>query len=132
MTSVFDTPGPKELKGVVWARLLNDGTLKSLNRKIKIALTSAVAEMRGTKETQSVLDSRFKPKYGIELTALQTIYQYLEEHDLTWSLECLLDEAQIKKEDDAFDLVQVLGLGETEDDAEEEALEENEEESADE
>jgi hypothetical protein len=120
--------GPQELKTIVWQRLLDDGTLKRLNKKIKIALTSAVGEMRGTRDTQSVLDNRFKPKHKTELNALQTIYQYLEEHDLTCSLQCLIDETQVKKESDAFDLIQVLDLDEGSESVEREIIEEEEEE----
>jgi hypothetical protein len=125
----LDVPGPQELKPIVWERLQENGTLRRLNKNIKIALTSAIGEMRGTRDTQSVLDNRFKPQYDVELAALQTIYQYLAEQDLTWCLQCLIDETQIPKESDAFDLIQVLDLGEDEEGEDNESLEEDEEES---
>jgi hypothetical protein len=129
--AILDLPGPQELKEAVWERLQENGTLKRLNKNIKIALTSAIGEMRGTRATESVLDNRFKPTYDVELTGLQTIYQYLAEHDLTWSLQCLIDETQVQKESDAFDLIEVLGLGENEDVEDGEILEEEEEEDED-
>jgi hypothetical protein len=124
----LDVPGPQKLKAKVWERLQENGTLRRLNKNIKIALTSAIGEMRGTRDTESVLDNRFKPNYDVELAGLQTIYQYLAEQDLTWSLQCLIDETQVRKESDAFDLIQVLDLGEDEDG---EVLEEEEEEEDD-
>jgi hypothetical protein len=105
-----------------------NGTLKRLNGNIKIALTIAVGEMRGVRDAESVLDTRFKPKYQSDLTALQTVYQYLAEHDLSWSLQCRIDETQIQKDEDAFDLIQLLDMGESEDGRDEETLEEEEEE----
>jgi hypothetical protein len=124
----FDLPGPQELKATVWERLQENGTLRRLNKNIKIALTSAIGEMRGTRDTDSVLDNRFKPIYEVELAGLQTIYQYLAEHELTWSLGCLIDETQIRKEPDAFDLIEVLDLGEEADHDDGEIIEEEEEE----
>jgi hypothetical protein len=123
-------PGSEWLKGAVWERLMADGTLKRMNKNIKIALTSAIGEMRGTTDTDSVLDNRFRPKHSVELSALQTIYQYLAEHDLTWSLQCLIDETQVRKDPDAFDLIQVMDPGEP--DMDDESLEEEHEEEDDE
>jgi hypothetical protein len=117
-------PGAEELKDAVWDRLMADGTLKRMNKNIKIALTSAIGEMRGITDTDSVLDNRFTPKRVVELSALQTIYQYLAERDLTWSLQCLIDETQVLKDADAFDLIQVMAIGEPEDESAEEDQEE--------
>jgi hypothetical protein len=109
-----------ELMPVVWQRLTANGTIKRMMQHIKMAIAAAVGELRGTTLGRSAFDAPFKPTHEAEFGELQSIYQYLEEHDLTSTLECLKEETQVQKDTEAFDLIKIMNLDEAQAEGEEE------------
>jgi hypothetical protein len=50
--------------------------------------------------------SGHKPK--IEIVVIQAVYTYLKDVDLTWTLDCLINETQVQPEQSDFALIQLL------------------------
>jgi hypothetical protein len=100
---------PEELKERVAQRLKTSGALKQIARKIKVGMTAAIHELRDHPNAKSSLELQiFGDANEAELAALQTVSQYLEEKGLTYTLGCLIEEAGVQKEDNAYDLLELL------------------------
>ena len=116
---MIDTPFevPEELKERVAERLKNSGALKQIARKIKVGMTAAIHELRDHPDAKSSLELQiFADAPHEEINALLAIYQYLEEHGLTYTLGCLLEESGVPKEDQAIDLLELVNAGTVEED----------------
>ena len=111
---------PEELKEHVAERLKNSGALKQIARKIKVGMTAAIHELRDHPDAKSSLELQiFADQPDEEINALQAIFQYLEEHGLTYTLGCLIEESGVPKEDQAIDLLELVNAGTVEEEQEE-------------
>lgn len=103
---------PEELKEKVALKLRNSGALKQISRRIKIGMTAAIHELRSP-EAKSSLELQIIHSDSIEeQAALQSIYQYLEEKGLDYTLSTLQEETGIKKQknpDNIVDIFQLIG-----------------------
>jgi hypothetical protein len=125
---------PQELKDRLRERLKSSSAFKEIAWKIKVGMGAAIGELRGQKGRKSIFDETEFPSNAtdeesvleFERQALQTVYSYLTEHDLTWTLGCLEKETRVAREREAYDLLQLLEEPEEEDGAD---LEEEEEDN---
>jgi hypothetical protein len=103
-----DVPGGLRVK--ITEKLESTGALRPLARSIKIALSAAIAELRGLRpDARSVLEmQRFSDVHQSELDALQAIYSYLRECKLYYTLGCLLEESGVPKTDTDIDIIDLL------------------------
>jgi hypothetical protein len=106
-TPTFDVPA--EIKDEVADRLKRKGALRAISREVKVAMTAAISELRGLHpDAKSVLEFHALEDSGPnELAALQTIYAYLEEVGLTYTLGCLAEETGITKTAPRYNLLEV-------------------------
>jgi fructose-1,6-bisphosphatase/inositol monophosphatase family enzyme len=110
----FDVP--EELKEQVAERLKTTGALRPIIRSVKVAMTAAIAELRGLRrEAKSVLEfKKFENATPADLAALQAIYRFLEEHGLKYTLSCLGEESGIEKSENGLDLEELSFAVDTE------------------
>lgn len=100
---------PEELKERVAQKLKNTGALKQIARKIKVGMTAAIHELRDRPDAKSSLELQlFGDAPECEIAALQSIYQYLEENGLTYTLGCLMEQAGVPKEDESINILDLL------------------------
>jgi hypothetical protein len=102
---------PEELKGNVVARLKSTGTLRRLTREVKVAMTAAIAEIKGLRpdskssETRSVVEHEGLTNINArEKAGLQAIYKFFRAHGLDYTLETLAEESAVPEEDAGVDL----------------------------
>jgi hypothetical protein len=97
---------PESLKEQVAERLKATGALRPITRSVKVAMTAAIAELRGLRpEAKSVLEiKRFENATPADLEGLQAIYQFLEEKGMKYTLACLREESGIQQEGNGLDL----------------------------
>lgn len=96
----LDFQVPQEIREKVAQRLKNSGALKQIARKIKVGMTAAIHELRDHPDAKSSLELQiFADKSQEEIHALQAIYSFLEERDLTYTLSTLIEEAGVEKAD---------------------------------
>jgi hypothetical protein len=109
----FDVPD--ELRQLLTNKLESKGSLRPIANNIKVALTAAIAELRGLRpDSKSVLElNRFSDAHWSEIEALQIIYTYLEALGLRYSLGCLLEESGVDKKDNDVRIFEVMPRGET-------------------
>jgi hypothetical protein len=102
---------PEELKEQVAERLKTTGALRPIIRSVKVAMTAAIAELRGLRpDAKSVLEiKRFENATPADLAGLQGIYRFLEQHGLKYTLSCLEEESGIEKRKNAIDLEGLFG-----------------------
>jgi hypothetical protein len=112
----FDVPD--ELREPLTQKLHSVGSLRSIAKKIKVALTAAIAELRGLRpDTKSVLElNRLSDTHPSEIEALQIIYSYLESIGLRYTLGCLLEESGIDKADQELQIFDMIPNTESEND----------------
>ena len=100
---------PQEIKEKVAQRLKNSGSLKKISQKIKIGMTAAIHELRNPNSKSSLELQIIGPEKVEEREALQSIYQYLQEKGLDYTLSTLEQETGIQKVDsNTYDLVQLI------------------------
>jgi hypothetical protein len=122
---------PKELKDRLRERLKSSGPFNEIAWKIKLGMSAAIGELRGQKGRKSIFeestfpinDTEDESILELERQSLQTVYAFLTERDLTWTLGCLTKETRINQESEAYDLLQLLEPDEPVDVVEEEAEE---------
>jgi hypothetical protein len=104
----FDVP--EDLRELLTAKLHANGSLRPIAKNIKVALTAAIAELRGLRpDSKSVLElNRFSDADWSEIEALQVIYTYLEGLGLRYSLGCLLEESGVEKKDHDLSIFEVI------------------------
>jgi hypothetical protein len=109
----FDVPD--ELRDLLTDKLHSKGSLRPIAKNIKVALTAAIAELRGLRpDSKSVLElNRFSDAHESELEALQIIYTYMESLGLRYSLGCLLEESGVEKKDSELQIFDVIPHAET-------------------
>jgi hypothetical protein len=102
---------PEELKSQVVARLRSTGALRKLTREVKVAMTAAIAEIKGLRPDPKGSDSKSVVEHeGLnnidsrEKAALQAIYKFFRAHGLDYTLETLTEESAVPEEDRGADL----------------------------
>lgn len=89
---------PLEIKKKIARRLQKNGSLKNIETKIKLGMMVAVEELRENKDEKTHLDRRpFKSASASEMKAIQLIYNYLSQHNMTYTLSALIEESCVKK-----------------------------------
>jgi hypothetical protein len=132
---------PKELLDNLHQRVKSSNACKDIAWKIKLGMGAAIGELRGQSKGRSIFDETQFPinetedetVLDLERYALQTVYAFLESRGLTWTLGCLEKETHVErakkdgteaKNEEGYDLLELL--------MPDEALEENEEEEEEE
>jgi hypothetical protein len=113
---------PEELKDQVSQRLKATGALRKLTREVKVAMTAAIAELKGIRASsrdsdpgKSVLThDGLNGSDELEKRALQAVYSFLRAHGMTYTLETLQEESAIDDQGDGADLGQLFsGVAQT-------------------
>ena len=89
---------PPEIKERVAQKLRNSGALKQIARKIKVGMTAAIHELRNPNAKSSLELQIIGVDDKAERAALQSIYSFLEQKGLDYTLSALQQETQIPKE----------------------------------
>lgn len=89
---------PREIKKAIAKRLQKSGALKRIERKIKLGMMVAVEEIREDPKAPGNLERRkFKDASVHESKALQAIYNFLSERNMSYTLSCLLEESTVRR-----------------------------------
>jgi hypothetical protein len=114
---------PEELKDQVAQRLKSTGALRKLTREVKVAMTAAIAELKGLRTSGDSDPSRSVLTHDglncvdeLERRALQAIYTFLRVHGMTFTLETLQEESAINDQGDGADLARLFFGNEEEED----------------
>jgi hypothetical protein len=107
---------PEDLKDQVAQRLQTTGALRKLTREVKVAMTAAIAELKGirtssrdTDPNTSVLTHEgMNSANELEKRALQAIYRFLRAHEMTYTLETLQEESAIDDQGDGANLAHLF------------------------
>ena len=101
---------PREIKKAIAKRLQKTGVLKRIERKIKLGMLVAVEEIREDPKAPGNLErKKFKDASPHETKALQAIYNFLAERNMTYTLSCLLEESSIRRHQaDTTDILELL------------------------
>ncbi|KAK8870267.1 hypothetical protein M9Y10_008145 [Tritrichomonas musculus] len=103
---------PQEIKEKVATKLRNSGALKQISRKIKVGMTAAIHELRNPEAKSSLELQIISPESVEERAGLQSVYQYLEEKGLDYTLSTLQEETGIPKQNNSnvIDILQLIGF----------------------
>ena len=101
---------PLEIKKKIAKSLQKSGALKRIERKIKMGMMVAIEELRDPEPNPKVLEHKpFKNAKANELRALQVVYNYLSERNLTYTLSTLLEEScQNRKQTETLNLLDII------------------------
>lgn len=101
---------PREIKRAIAKHLQKSGALKRIERKIKLGMMVAVEEIREDPKSPGNLERRkFKDASVHESKALQAIYNYLSERNMSYTLSCLLEESSVRRNpSDTTDILDFL------------------------
>lgn len=101
---------PLEVKKKIAKRLQKKGALKKIERKIKLGMMVAVEEIRSDPSEKTHLERLPMKNASVnELKALQAIYAYLAENNMTYTLSTLLEETCVKRNpSNKYDILEVL------------------------
>jgi hypothetical protein len=101
---------PEALKEQVAHRLKATGALRQITRSVKVAMTAAIAELRGLRpDAKSVLEfKRMADASQEDLAALQAIYRFLDESGMTFTLARLMEESGVEKDVSDIDLMELF------------------------
>jgi hypothetical protein len=122
---------PDSLKEKVHEQLSSSGALDRIDHRIKVAMCAAIEVLRGDKSPRPIFESIGFDKPETEVQALQVIYAYLKSVGLTWTLETITQETNVKvlEDGDTLSLIDLLdqASGEVDDEADPEEDEEEDE-----
>lgn len=105
---------PREIKKAIAKRLQKNGALKVIERRIKLGMLVAVEEIREDPKAAGNLErKKFKNASPHELKALQAIYRFLDERNMTYTLSCLLEDSAIRRNPkDRTDITEMIDVDE--------------------
>jgi hypothetical protein len=86
---------PEELKPRVRERLTLNGVIKRIDREIKKGMCTAIGTIRGQDVDESYFAELGFRQTGAELGGLHAVLDYLQGVGLTWTRDCLEQEAHI-------------------------------------
>lgn len=115
---------PIEIKKKIAKKLQKSGALKKIERKIKLGMMVAVEEIKSEPNEKSHLERLpFKDATINETKALQCIYAYLAQHNMTYTLSTLLEESCVKRQQTTdYNLIDVIASANQDDYEEEEEV----------
>jgi hypothetical protein len=89
---------PVNVKRDIARKLQRSGALRRIETKIKLGMMVAVEEIREPPKDKSALERhRFKDASPLELSGLQSIYSFLAERGLTYTLSALSEESCVRR-----------------------------------
>ena len=92
----FDAP--VEIKKKIAKQNKRKGALSSIERKIKLGLLISIEELREDPNGESKLErKKFKNANSRELEALWSVFNFLAEHNLTYTLSTILEESCVQR-----------------------------------
>lgn len=92
----IDVPieAPLEIKKKIAKRLQKNKVLKRIERKIKLGMMVAIEEIQENPKDEGHLERKpFKNAKIYEQKALQAVFNYLYDHNMTYTLSALLEES---------------------------------------
>lgn len=105
----FNIDVPDEIKPKIMQKLIQNGILKTIKRKVKMGMMIAVQEIRENNESESILERKiFKNASPYELKALQSVFNFLATYNLNYTLSTLLEESAVRRS--SSDTTNVLDL----------------------
>jgi hypothetical protein len=100
---------PEYLKDAVRERF-KKGAGTKLSHLFKIGMRSAIQELRDETEDSNLDHHPLQGVPEVEIDALQAVYKYLKSRGLTWTLECLTQEANVDEGASTRDVVVLAKL----------------------
>ncbi|OHT03697.1 hypothetical protein TRFO_28831 [Tritrichomonas foetus] len=100
ISPTLDVPieAPIEIKKKIAKKLQRSGVLKRIERKIKLGMMVAIEEIQEDPKAKGNLERKpFKNADGYENKALQAVFNYLYEHNMTYTLSALLEESSSRR-----------------------------------
>ena len=111
-SSTLDVPieAPVEIKKKIAKKLQKSGALKRIERKIKLGMMVAIEELQDDPKGKGNLErKKFKNASVYEQRALQVVFNFLADHNMTYTLSALLEESCSKRNmndtSDIFDYI---------------------------
>lgn len=106
----FQIDVPDEIKPKIMQKITQNGTLKSIKRKVKIGMMIAVEEIKNESESESYLERKiFKNASPYELKALQSIFNFLSTNKMNYTLSTLLEESAVRRNNtDTLSVIDVI------------------------
>lgn len=92
----IDVPieAPLEIKKKIAKKLQKGGVLKRIERKIKLGMMVAIEEIQEDPKDNGHLERKpFKNASVYEQKALQAVFNYLYDHNMTYTLSAMLEES---------------------------------------
>jgi hypothetical protein len=107
---MYDAIDPSlPIKKAIDKRLQKRGVLTRIERKIKLGMMVAFEELRENPDAPGNLDRRkFRDAPPSELRALQLVYNFLAERNLSYTLSALLEESATVRASEPTDILDVL------------------------
>ena len=101
---------PNEVKRRIARKIEENGVLKRVERKIKMGMMIAVQELRENPQSHGNLERKpFKDANPYELKALQAIFNFLSDHNMSYTLSTLLEESGVKRiNSDSTDITKII------------------------
>jgi hypothetical protein len=89
---------PLPIKKGIAKRLQRSGALKRIERKIKLGMMVAVEELREDPNSPGHLErKKFMNASPYELRALEAVYNFLSERNVTYTLSALIEESAVPR-----------------------------------
>lgn len=92
----IDVPieAPLEIKKKIAKKLQKGGVLKKIERKIKLGMMVAIEEIQEDPKAKGNLERKpFKNASIYEQKALQAVFNYLYDHNMTYTLSAMIEES---------------------------------------
>jgi hypothetical protein len=87
------------LKQKVHAKLEQSGALDAIDHRIKQGMCAAIEYLRGDRTPKKPFEGLGFDKDDREVKAIQVIYKYLASVGLTWTLDTIQQETNVKADD---------------------------------
>jgi hypothetical protein len=90
---------PPALRAKVHDKLVASGALERIDRRVRHGMCAAIETLRGDKSPKPVFESLGFNKPAAELKSIQVVYKYLGDVGLTWTLDTLVQETNLRPAD---------------------------------
>jgi hypothetical protein len=87
---------PPALRAKVHDKLAASGALDRIDRRVRQGMCAAIEALRGDKSPKPVFTALGFNKPDVELKAIQVVYKYLTSVGLTWTLDTLVQETNLR------------------------------------
>ncbi|OHT14611.1 hypothetical protein TRFO_42945 [Tritrichomonas foetus] len=101
---------PLEIKHKIAKKIQKNGSLRHVERKIKMGMMIAVQELRENPDAIGNLERKpFKNANPYELKALQSIFNFLSTNNMAYTLSTLLEESAVRRNiNDTTDIMELI------------------------